>query len=243
MTAPNGRVGLAFIHGATLNRRMWDPIVERFQPRYPVVVPDLPGHGTLANEPFTMKGAVAVVKAAVAGLDASKVVLVGDSLGSYVSIASASALGDQFAGAVLGGGTARFHGATPVAHLIQGAMMKVLGSRILRPWLEHKVASDFQAGPAAVAAGIRTGAFREAVEELRGVNMTKLLQDIRAPLLFVNGVTDRPHRAGEARSLAAAPAARLVVMAGVGHGVTLRKPAEFSALLVEFLSANGLAAT
>jgi len=229
------RPGLVFLHGATLNAGMWEPVAAKFRRDYPVAVPDLPGHGRRAAEPFAMATAVATVEATVADLEVSGVVLIGDSLGSYVAIATASRLGARFKGAVLGGATARFHGVIPFGQVLRGALISLFGSRFFRPWLEDKVANDFQAGRAAVAGGIRTEAFQEAVRELRAIDFTRLLREIRAPLLFVNGVSDRPHRSGEARSLAAAPRARLVVMPQVGHGVSLRRPAEFAALVAEFL--------
>ena len=83
---------LILLHGATLNGRMWDPVRRYLDPAYRVIAPDLPGHGTRRNEPYTVEAAVAAAVAAAQSVAPAPVILVGDSLGGYTSIASASAL-------------------------------------------------------------------------------------------------------------------------------------------------------
>ena len=100
---------LVLLHGATLNGRMWDPIVEQL-PEFKTVAPDMPGHGSRTGEPFVLSAAIKVVQDVVKSLAPAKVVLCGDSLGSYVAEAAAPTLGDQLVGAVLAGGTASFRG-------------------------------------------------------------------------------------------------------------------------------------
>ena len=110
---------LVLIHGAVLNGGMWSPIVADLAADFQTVTPDMPGHGARMSEPFRLDRAVAVVQETVAALAPAPVVLVGDSLGSYVSIAAAGSLGSQVKGAVLGGGTGNFQGPVGLACAVQ----------------------------------------------------------------------------------------------------------------------------
>lgn len=82
---------------------MWDPVVAALGAEFQVHTPDLPGHGARAGEPFRMAAAVAMVREVVEAVAPAPVVLGGDSLGSYVALASAPNLGDRLRGLVLAG--------------------------------------------------------------------------------------------------------------------------------------------
>jgi pimeloyl-ACP methyl ester carboxylesterase len=225
---------LVFVHGAVLNRRMWDPVIANLPPEWRTATLDLPGHGARADEPFTVTRAVSVVERAVSDLGAPSVILVGDSLGSYVSLASAAALGARLGGAVLGGCTADLRGPTVLLYLSEIALSRLVPADRLRRTLEARLSREYRSGPAMVASGLRPAAFAEAVAELRRIDVRALLAAIPAPLMLVNGARDRRHRWGERAALAAAPAATLRIVPGVGHGVSLERPGAFASLVAEF---------
>lgn len=62
---PAGGSPLVLVHGIRLSARMWDPHTRRLIPRFRITAPDLPGHGTRREGPFSLEDAVAQVGAAV----------------------------------------------------------------------------------------------------------------------------------------------------------------------------------
>ncbi|MDX2056350.1 MAG: alpha/beta hydrolase [Gemmatimonadales bacterium] len=233
---PAERPAVILLHGSVVNGRMWDPIVPSITPTHRVFTPDLPGHGYRRNEPYTVASAAAAVQELVGSLAPSQVVLVGDSLGSYTAMAAAPALGDRLAGAVLAGATANFRGLTAIAMGLRGALFRIFPKDRLQRILETRVAREFEAGPAMVEDGLRPDAFGEAVASLRGIDFRPLLAGIAAPVLLVNGTRDRLARRDEASFLAAARRGSLELFPGVGHGVSIIKPAEYARVIVEFLN-------
>jgi pimeloyl-ACP methyl ester carboxylesterase len=228
---------LVVLHGAVLNRRMWDPVVEHLSADFAIAAPDLPGHGARAVDSFTMAAACEVVRETVAQLAGARVVLCGDSLGSYVALAAAPALGDVLAGAVLGGCTASFRGLATLPYLAQIALTRLVPAAALETRLAAQLGRDYAAGPGIVEAGLRPAAFAEAVHELRRADVRAALARFPAPVVLVNGTRDWNHRLGERGAMAARPDAELRHVVGAGHGVSLQRPVEFAAVIRGFAAA------
>src|SRR6202142_4689542 len=62
---PAGAPLVVFIHPTRMNRTYWTPQVEALAPSNRVLAVDLPGHGHLHRERFTLPSAVAVVREAI----------------------------------------------------------------------------------------------------------------------------------------------------------------------------------
>ncbi len=108
---PPDAPGIVFIHGTRLTRSQWWPQLSRLATRYRCVAVDLPGHGVLAGESFTIDRAVEVVSSAIeTGIPSGRAVLVGLSLGGYVAIDTAEAHPELVAGLVLAGCSAEAFG-------------------------------------------------------------------------------------------------------------------------------------
>jgi len=229
------RPALVFVHGAVLNRRMWDPVIEALPGDWRTAALDLPGHGERADEPFALARAVDAVSETASALGSDRVILVGDSLGSYVSLAAAARLGERLGAAVLGGCTADFRGPTILLYLAEIAVSRLVPAARVRRALEARLPRDYAAGAAVVEGGLRPAAFGEAVAELRRVDFRAHLAAIDAPIVLVNGERDRRHRWGERTSLAAARQATLAVVPGVGHGVSLERPRAFAAIVEQLV--------
>ena len=227
---------LVLLHGAVLNSGMWAPIAADLSRDFTVVTPDLPGHGTRAGEPFRLDTSVAMVRDLVRSLAPSRVILSGDSLGGYVSMASAGSLGDQLQGAVLGGCTAVFQGPVLWLSKLGIVMTRVFGPDKLKARLAASVMKEYEAGPAIVAGGLTPDSFAAGVEELRQVDFRAVLASITVPLVLVNGGKDYFHVLGEPAARAANPRAQFRRFPGIGHGVSIRRPAAFSALVREFVA-------
>lgn len=235
---------LILVHGAVLNGGMWAPIAADLSRDYNVLTPDLPGHGKRAGEKFTLAAAVQTVTEIAKQLAPAPIVLAGDSLGGYVSLASASALGDQLKGAVLAGCTANFQGPVILAYKLQIALTGMLSPETLKTRLEASIREKYpQAASAILEGGLAFDAFRDAVAELQKVDFSVVLASFKAPLLLLNGSRDWQHVLGERRARMANPRAEIRRLKGIGHGVSIQRPARFAGILREFLQANGLSGT
>src|ERR1017187_1311620 len=92
---PAGAPLVVLIHPTRLNRTFWTPQIDALSSSNRVLAVDLPGHGRLEQERFTLPGAVAVVRAAVDSErdsmdETMPTVIVGLSLGGYVAMALAA---------------------------------------------------------------------------------------------------------------------------------------------------------
>ncbi|HKP27879.1 MAG TPA: alpha/beta hydrolase [Gemmatimonadales bacterium] len=235
---------LILVHGAVLNGGMWAPIAADLSRDYNVLTPDLPGHGKRVGEKFTLAAAIATVTDLAKQLAPTPIVLAGDSLGGYISLASGSALGDQLKGAVLGGCTGNFQGPVILALKAQMALTRLLSPESLKTRLEANIRREYPESAAAILAdGITPGVFAVAVEELRKVDFRPVLASFKPPLLLLNGSKDWAHVLGEPRVRRANPRAEIRRLKGLGHGVSILRPALFAGILREFLEAHGLSGT
>src|SRR3954453_2331196 len=82
--APTTTPTLVLLHGATLDHHAWAPQVAALQDRFPVVTPDLRGHGESTGR-FEFTAAVDDIEALLEVLPADQVVLVGLSLGGNIA--------------------------------------------------------------------------------------------------------------------------------------------------------------
>jgi pimeloyl-ACP methyl ester carboxylesterase len=98
-----GRRGLVFVHGGGAHAHWWTHVAARFADDYRVVAIDLSGHGDSGHrddyslEQWTRE-VVAVADAG--GIDGASV-MVGHSMGGFVTIATAAEYDDRFSGIVI----------------------------------------------------------------------------------------------------------------------------------------------
>ena len=96
-----------FVHATRLTRTMWRAQVDALTDRFRVVALDLPGHGALADQPFTLDAAADQVAAVIEATDDGRpAVVVGLSLGGYVAMHLVSRRPELVRGLVLSGATA-----------------------------------------------------------------------------------------------------------------------------------------
>jgi pimeloyl-ACP methyl ester carboxylesterase len=98
-----GRPGLVFVHGGAANAFWWSHIAPLFADEYRVVAIDLSGHGDSGRRPEYSLDAwtdEVVGVAADAGFDA-KPIVIGHSMGGFVTISTAARYPDAIAGAII----------------------------------------------------------------------------------------------------------------------------------------------
>ena len=237
---------LVLLHGATLNAHMWDAVRRHLNPRFRIIVPDLPAHGARRGEPFTLAGAIETVQAAVASVAGAPVVLVGDSLGGYTAQAAAPLIAQgQLKGLVLGGSTAVLKGPNVLPYLATVGLFRLLMAgfgepRLIRTLIPRSLRrqglaeQDIQS---MLDAGLSIRVFGVAVAAIRDFDALKNLVAISAPILFINGDRDTNMVRGEPQFLALARQGRAHRFEKCGHGVSILRPVEFAALTNDFAAA------
>ena len=97
---------IVFVHSTRLCHTMWRAQMDDLCDTYRVVALDLPGHGRLADRPFTVAGASDAVATAIEEAAGGHAVVVGLSLGGYVAMDLAARRPELVRGLVLAGATA-----------------------------------------------------------------------------------------------------------------------------------------
>ncbi len=96
---------VVFIHGWTCRRAYWNAQIEAVPAEFPVLAPDLPGHGETAapdRDAWTIEALAEDVEQLVRDeAGDSDVILVGHSMGGAVSLEAAARLGDRARGVIL----------------------------------------------------------------------------------------------------------------------------------------------
>ncbi len=246
MTEPGQsiRPGLILLHGATLNGRMWDPVRRMLDPRWQVITPDLPGHGTRHGEQYSLASAADAVLAATQIAGNGPIVLAGDSLGGYSAMAAASQVPSaRLKGLILGGCTVNFVSGALRALRWRGRLggwtAKLCGEQRFVRGHVTKLLSSMGYGQqdidALIQGGIHIDAFAQAVKALANVDFLPRLAAIGQPILFFNGLRDKSAMAQEAEFVAAARNAECQHF-DCEHGASLRKAHEFAAMTDRFIA-------
>lgn len=94
---------LILLHGYLEAGEIWDPVVEQLRAEFRLIVPDLPGHGYsgVKGELHTMEFLAGAVRAVISDAGEERVLMVGHSLGGYVTLAFAELYPDMLSGYVL----------------------------------------------------------------------------------------------------------------------------------------------
>lgn len=90
-SGPDEAPVVLLLHGGGVAGWMWDSLRASLEPRYRVLVPDLPGHGRSADADYTSHtDAVAALHQSLVTLGASRVAVVGFSFGAQLAVHLAS---------------------------------------------------------------------------------------------------------------------------------------------------------
>jgi 2-succinyl-6-hydroxy-2,4-cyclohexadiene-1-carboxylate synthase len=233
---------LVLLHGFAGTRRGWDEVVARLGgQRYRPLALDLRGHGDAAHaRPIGFDACTADVLAATAG----RFALGGYSQGARVALLVALAAPHRVARLVLLSATAgiedpaeraeRRRADEALAAEIEAGTIEAFAER----WTAHPL---FAGTPPEALAAWRADILRNdpagLAAALRGIGtgaMTPLwdrLGELDLPVTILAGERDSRYRALAERLVAELPAARSIVVPGVGHGLPREAPARVAALL------------
>jgi pimeloyl-ACP methyl ester carboxylesterase len=235
-----GAPAIVFVHGAIVSA-IWGPQVTRLRDRFRCVTVHLPGHGRLASDAFTLDAAVEALRAAVDTTSGGRAVVVGLSLGGYVSIAFAARYPERVRGLVVADASLEPVGLAGVAVRAYGWYMRWLPAGLVR---EVNVAMFRRAYGRALAtelaAGYDSRAGGRAVRSLPGERFRDRLRAFGGPVLILNGDRDRIFTAAEKRFVAGLPNVTVRRLAGASHLSNLDQPDAFAEAITTFVA--GLAA-
>lgn len=234
------------IHGWSLNQHAWDDQVKALSTRFRVVTYDRRGFGTSTGRP-DVSADPADLGALLDTLGIGRAVLVGHSQGTQTAFRFAAAFPERVLGLVLYGTTPPdgFPVAAPEPPFDRRRIAREHGIDSLVDLVGAGPNSDRAADPAVdarVRAMLATYTARDLLEDYppSGRYPNPRLEDVRRwdiPTLFIVGDTEAPYIRQVSDSLSRwMPKARMVVIAGGGHGVHFRQPERFNTALREFLS-------
>ena len=124
------RPPIVFLHATRLTGAQWARQVADLSDEFRCLTPDLPGHGTAADVPFTLDGAADRVAALIERDAGGRAIVVGLSLGAYVAMDLAARRPELVAGLVLAGATVEPRG---LRSLLTGPWPRSMGSSRARP--------------------------------------------------------------------------------------------------------------
>lgn len=237
---PEDGVPLVLVHGIRLSAWMWQPYAARLTPRFRITACDLPGHGTLRGERFTLEGAVDRVAAAVeeaARSTGRRPWVAGVSLGGFTTLAYGASDLCRAAGLLVNGATAGAGGRVTREFTAMSRLIERVGSERatrLNEAVFRRLLPD-ETAAAVVHGGLAMETFPEVVADLARRDFLALARACTTPVQFVNGRRDRRFRADERAFLEAVRAdgtpAGLALVPG-GHISCLTHPDQYSRILL-----------
>jgi pimeloyl-ACP methyl ester carboxylesterase len=229
------------VHGMYSSRTMWRPQHQALREAgYVVATPDLPGHGRRLRERFELEAALDTIDEAVNAARESPlappgpVILVGLSLGGYLSVEYAGRHPERIDGLIPMACSAR-----PLAigialyRQVAGAMLRMPDRGMRADATAQRLVGGRAAAVAFLAGGHAVDAALDEVATVKTLDPVASLHriaDARAPTWFVNGELDQM-RIDQRRFASIANAWRTVVP-GAPHLVSLAAPRTVSRLLL-----------
>jgi pimeloyl-ACP methyl ester carboxylesterase len=236
-----------FVHAFPLNRTMWAPQVSALVDRCRCIAADLRGFGeSTVSPPYSMEQYADDLAHLLEQLHVEKVILVGCSMGGYVSFAfwrrhrhrvRALVLADTRASADSEKAlarrrelieVARTEGATAIANLqIAGIVGKTT---------REKQPDTYDAVHRMIAQAPVDGIVGALEAMMLRADSTPLLATIDVPTLVVGGEEDAIIPVKEVRAMQERiSGSRIEVISQAGHLANLERPAAFNHVLTEFL--------
>ena len=210
---------LVCVHGWLLSGRLWQPLLEQFEPRWTVWAPDLPGFGAAARprglQPSLVSYGRWLASAVRERAQGRPVVLIGHSLGGSLVLHAAPHLGEQLLGVVqvaAGGGVYQprpfrlvRRGGAAFLRWRPGWLAQLPGTEAIR----SPLLADLRAARGLLACSMQRGAVRQ---------LPALAAALEAPSLWISGSRDTVMEPRYVRHLAGyCPQHHLVELEGQGH--------------------------
>ena len=228
---------IVFVHSTRLSRTMWRPQMDDLRDTYRVIAVDLPGHGALAERPFTIASAADEVARVIEEAAGGRAVVVGLSLGGYVAMDLAARRPELVRALILSGASSEPAGRLALPYLgLAWVMDRFDGRRLdaINAWFFRTRFAPAIADPI-IAGGFWSAGGAQALRALVGERFAPRLAAYPGPTLIVNGDLDVFFRMSEKRFASAARDRRRVRLRGATHLANLDRPGAFSLAVRRFV--------
>jgi pimeloyl-ACP methyl ester carboxylesterase len=219
---------IIFLHGAGASRLMWIPQLRQLSDEFRTISIDLPGHGVLRAERFTIESASAVAAVALEAHAGGEAVVVGLSGGGYVALALADRNPDGVKGLVLSGASASYRGWAGFSRKMYGYVFGALANRMngraeasMRKLLPENLADDILAEPLSMRGAV------DSLRDIPGRDYYGMAARFPGPILLLNGERDDVNRKQEA-ALALVGGAQVEMVSDAGHACSLTQSGAFN---------------
>ncbi len=236
VAGPVGAPAMVFLHGTRLTRKAWVAQMAALSDEFRTIAVDLPGHGVLADVPFTLADASDRLADVIDREAGGQAIVVGLSLGGFVAMDLAARSPERVRGLVLAGATAEPTGVRRVAFLALAWVLSTFDGRALNALNRWFFRARF---PPAIAEPIITAGFfstggAAALRSIVGQSFLPRLAAYPGRTLILEGSLDLPLRLMERTFLRTARHGRLVRIAGASHLSNLDRPGAFSEAVRQF---------
>lgn len=237
---PEDAPPVLLLHGGGVAGWMWDSLTTHLQ-HHAVIVPDLPGHGRSAEEPYISHAAAVEQLAHMlrTQFPDRPVAVVGFSLGAQLAVLLASEHPDLVDRVVVVSAQAK---SLPFGGLAL-AMLRVSAPLARQPWFARLQARELSIPPHLMAAYLDTsaGITRASLVAAVGSNLEFRLPQGWASFpgraVIMVGQRERRLMRDSADTIHRALAgSELIVVEGCGHGIPLQRPAWFDRRVSEVLA-------
>jgi 2-succinyl-6-hydroxy-2,4-cyclohexadiene-1-carboxylate synthase len=243
LTTRSDAVPLVLLHGFTQTGHSWGPLLADLEPLFPIILPDLPGHGGSSHVRADLWRTADLLDKTVGG----PAVWVGYSMGGRVALHVALAHPEQVRGLVLISTTPGIEDSEE--RDARRASDEALAARAESDGTEHFIdrwlsqplfrslppeSADRQARLANTPDGLASS-LRLAGTGTQGPLWGRLaeLGERSLPVLVVAGELDRKYSEQAARTASAiGPSARLLIVKSAGHACHLEQPEVVSAAII-----------
>jgi len=231
---------ILFVHGAGMNRRSWEPQVEHFAESVAI---DLPGHGNSPAEALESISEYAEWLGETAReMGPNPVTLVGHSMGSLIALETAARNSDIVERLILVATAASMpvhegllaaagaNDASAAAMVMKWSLTGKTGFGRPKPWVKTISDTFVDAAESGLMAKdfVACDSYKDTIA---------MAQKVRCPTLLLLGEHDIMTKPTAAQPLAAAiDDARIVIIEGVGHMLTLENPQETNEAISLFLA-------
>lgn len=239
VAGPSDGEPIVFLHGAVMTRAQWWSQVQSLAGAgYRCIAIDLPAHGTLEREPFSIEAAERLVVDAIDRAAGGRAVLVGLSLGGYVAMAVAARSPERVRGLVLAGASREPAGPIRVGYVVFAWALRVVPERMLRRLIAILYRRRYGRDDAAatLARGYYATGGSRAIRHLPGGRFRERLAAYGGPVLVINGSRDIVFRTGQRRFVEGLPGLTTHLLPGAGHLSNLDRPADFSEAVGAFVA-------
>lgn len=233
-------VAIVFLHGVGSDKSVWHPQLEHFSSERRAIAFDYPGYGDsdAAPEDTTRDDYALAIISAMHELGVDRAHICGLSLGGVVAIAIHHAAPGRCASLILADtfavhpdGRAVYERSLAASSDLRGAAearVDVLLAQPAIPAVRSQVVETM--------ARIDPAAYRIGAQAVWLADQRERAQDIEVPTLVLVGSQDLVTPAELSSELVdLVPDARMQVISGAGHLTNLENPAEFNAIVEQFI--------